>query len=218
VTGPEPVAIAVSHSWWALKLKATKPFAHDATRTEGHAQQIYARQLFGHLRALRRCAEMMAKELVRESVDASERDRLKRELEAFDVAAPSIKDARDVLEHFDEYARGAGKLARLAIQELGIDEYEAATMFSGGGYDPQAEKLTQGPFEIVVPVAIHAAERLQISIDTAGRAIDQASSTADHPQRPRAAEGLLRRPVVGRDHHAQVKLVRARCERPAALA
>jgi hypothetical protein len=53
-----PYAIAVSHSWWALR--SATLFAADAKKSEGHAQQIYARQLFGHLRVLRRCAEMMA--------------------------------------------------------------------------------------------------------------------------------------------------------------
>jgi hypothetical protein len=60
----------------------------------------------------------------------------------------AAKDARDVLEHFDEYARGTGRLERQAINELGIDVFEAAAMwhsatgmdrgamFWGGGYDP----------------------------------------------------------------------------------
>jgi len=168
----EPYAIAVSHSWWALRSAAL--FAADAKKSQGHAQQIYARQLFGHLRVLRRCAEMMATELRRQNIGEADRDRLDREIEAFDVAMPSAKDARDVIEHFDEYARGKGRLERQVMQELGIDVFEAAAMFWGGGYDPSTGKLTEGPFEILVPDAITAAERLQAAIYTAGRAIDRA--------------------------------------------
>jgi hypothetical protein len=55
---------------------------------------------------------------------------------------PGAKSARDILEHFDEYARGDGQLQRKAMNELGIDVFEAAAMFWGGGYDPAAEVLT----------------------------------------------------------------------------
>jgi hypothetical protein len=166
----EPYAIAVSESWWALQ--SATVFAGDAKKSAGHVQQIYARQLFGHLRLLRRCAEMMATELKRQGNQPG-RVRLERDTNAFDVAVPSAKDARDILEHFDDYARGEGKLARTAMQDLDIDVFEAAAMFWGGGYDPESERLTQGPFEIIVPQAIEAAERLQGAIYAAGRAIDR---------------------------------------------
>jgi hypothetical protein len=110
-----PYAIAVSQSW--LALQAATLFAADAKERHGSAQQIYARQLFGQLRVLRCCAEMMATELKHEGVAEAARDRLQGELEAFDVAAPDVKDARDILEHFDAYARGQGNLARRAMQD-----------------------------------------------------------------------------------------------------
>jgi hypothetical protein len=168
----DPYAIAVSQSWWALR--SVTLFATDAQKSDGHVQQIYARQLFGHLRVLRRCAEMMATALERQGIDEGDRDGLDREIQAFDEAAPSAKDARDILEHFDDYARGKGKLELKAMQDLGIDEFEAAAMFWGGGYDPSTDKLTQGPFEIVISDAIRAAERLHAAIFAAGRAIDRA--------------------------------------------
>jgi hypothetical protein len=86
---------------------------------------------------------------------------------------PQRKTREDILEHFDEYARGEGRLARQAMQNLDIETFEAAAMFWGGGYDPVSERLRQGPFEIVVPRAIEAAERLQAAIYAAGRAIDR---------------------------------------------
>jgi hypothetical protein len=74
-------------------------------------------------------------------------------------AWPSGYPLRDILEHFDEYARGKGGLQKDAIRDLGLDVYEAAAMSWGGGYDPATEELTQGPFTLVIPSALEAAER-----------------------------------------------------------
>ena len=166
-----PYAIAVSQSWWALQ--AAVLFADDAKNGSGAAQQIYARQIFGQLRALRRCAEMQARELRRLAVDAVDRDRLDREIEQFDAAVPASKHGRDILEHFDEYARGQGKLQQRDICGRGHDLFEVAATYWGGGYDPSTEELTQGPFVIVVPDALEAAQRLHRAIYAAGLAVDR---------------------------------------------
>jgi hypothetical protein len=77
-----------------------------------------------------------------------------------------------MLEHFDEYARGDGRLQREAMNELGIDVFEAATMFWGGGYDPVAEEITEGPFAVSIPQAVEASQRLRAAIYNAARAVD----------------------------------------------
>src|ERR1700722_799499 len=115
-------------------------------------------------RALRRCAEMQAKELARLGVSDIDRARLDRAIEDFDVAVPDARHARDVLEHFDGYARGEGRLQRKTISELGIDVYEAAAMYWGGGYDPGTEQITEGPFVVNVPLAVDASEQLHLAI------------------------------------------------------
>ena len=165
-----PYAIAVSQSWWGMK--AVLRFAADARAAQGPEQQIYARQIFGQLRLLHRCAVMQAKELARLGVDGTHRDQLEGEIDVFEAAVPGAKSARDILEHFDEYARGEGRLQRKAVNELGIDEFEAAAMFWGGGYDPLTEEITEGPFVVAVPQAIEAAQRLYAAIYRAGRAVD----------------------------------------------
>src|SRR3954454_25113985 len=114
-----PYAIAVSQSWWAMQ--AVLRFAADAKATDGPAQQIYARQVFGQLRLLLRCAAMMAKELARLGIDQVAQDQFRDEIDAFEAAVPGAKNARDILEHFDKYARGDGRLQRRAMNELGID-------------------------------------------------------------------------------------------------
>jgi hypothetical protein len=123
----DPYAIAVSQSWWAMT--AVRQFVADASAADGPAQQIYARQILGHLRLLQRCAAMEAKELARLGVDQVDRDQLQAEIDAFEEAVPGARSARDLLEHFDAYAQGDGQLQRSAMKELGIDVFEAAAMF-----------------------------------------------------------------------------------------
>jgi hypothetical protein len=165
-----PYAIAVSQSSWAMQ--AVLLFAADARAAHGPAQQIYARQIFGQLRLLHRCAVMQAEELARLGVDRIHRDRLQDEIDVFEVAVPGAKSARDILEHFDEYARGQGRLQRQAMNEQGIDVFEAAAMFWGGGYDPFTEEITEGPFVVAIPQAVEASQRLQAAIYRAARAVD----------------------------------------------
>jgi hypothetical protein len=70
-----PYAIAVSQSQWALW--SAQLFARDAKENGGNERsQIYARQIFGQLRTLQRCAEMMVRELKRLAVDKAHRDLL----------------------------------------------------------------------------------------------------------------------------------------------
>jgi hypothetical protein len=166
-----PYAIAVSQSWWALQ--AARLFAADAKKAAGPAQQIYARQVFGQLRALRRCADMQGKELRRLGVGEDDRALLDQRIEEFDLAVPAAKSARDILEHFDEYARGEGRLQRKAMRDLGLDVDEAAAIYWGGGYDPVTEKITEGPFVMTIPEALEAAGQLHQAIYGAGRAIDE---------------------------------------------
>jgi hypothetical protein len=96
---------------------------------------------------------MQAQELKRLGVDDVHRDSLDAEISEFDAAVPAAKPGRDILEHFDEYARGEGVLAKKAIRDLGLDAHDAAAMFWGGGYDPDTETITQGPFVLEIPLA-----------------------------------------------------------------
>jgi hypothetical protein len=167
-----PYAIAVSQSQWALW--AADLFARDARENRGDTHsQIYARQIFGQLRTLHRCAEMMARELKRLRVDKRPRDHLRQAIDSFDAQVPGAKSARDILEHFDEHARGEGKLVKQAMRDLDIDVYEAAAMYWGGGYNPATDEVREGPFVIVIPDALAAAKRLQRAIYAAGQAVDR---------------------------------------------
>jgi hypothetical protein len=91
----------------------------------------------------------------------------------FDAAVPAAKHGRDILEHFDEYASGRGKLQQRDSRKRGHDVFEAAATYCGGSYDPSTEELTQGAFVIVVPDALEAAQRLHQAIYAAGLAVDR---------------------------------------------
>ncbi len=164
-----PYAIAVSQSWFAINSLVL--FASKA-REVGPGQQLYARQIFGQLRLLRLCAGLQAGELRRLGVGEVHRDRLARAIDAFDQATEGAIAARNMLEHFDEYARGQGKLQREAIKEQGMGLSEAAALYWGGGYDPTTEQLREGPFVIDVPVAVTASQALYLEIYVAGKAVD----------------------------------------------
>lgn len=165
-----PYAIAVSQSWWALH--SLLLFAEAARSGFGHEQQIYARQVFGQLRLLRLCATLQAGEIERLGIGEADRERLARAIEEFDSATPGAKSARDMVEHFDDYARGKGLLQRREIRENGLSVYEAAALYWGGGYDPTTEQITEGPIVIHVPSAIAASEALHLAIYAAGKAVD----------------------------------------------
>jgi hypothetical protein len=165
-----PYAIAVSQSWWVLQTLLL--FAYEARKAVDHRQQIYARQIFGQLRLLHLCARMQADELKSLGVSEVERDRLNRAIKEFDAATPDATDARNMLEHFDEYARGAGVLQKRAIRDEGLSVYEAAAVYWGGGYDPTTEQITEGPIVIHLPTALAASEALHRAIYAAGKAVD----------------------------------------------
>lgn len=172
----DPYAIAVSQSWWAMQ--ALQQFAADTATSDGPAQQIYARQVFGQLRHLRRCATMLLRELHRLGVEQAHREQLQDEIDEFERAVPGATDARDLLEHSDAYARGDGRLQRRAMRELGIGAFEAAAMFWGGGYDSRTETITEGPFSVQIPQALQASERLYRAIYIAARAVDEMRGSA----------------------------------------
>ncbi|MDA0183644.1 hypothetical protein OJ997_25270 [Solirubrobacter phytolaccae] len=165
-------------------MHAVLRFAADAKAADGLEQQIYARQIVGQLRLIHLCAGMLAKELTRLGIDQGHRDRLQDGITAFAQALPGAKDARDIREHLDEYARGEGQLQRRAMRESAIDRLAAAARFWGGGYDPLTEEFREGPFVVSIPVAVEAARLLQTAIYHAARAVDASRDPARRSNPP----------------------------------
>lgn len=119
---------------------------------------------------------MQAAEVDRLGIPDADRLRLAGEIAEFDAAVPAAKPGRDILEHFDDYARGEGRLAKGAVRDLGLDVYEAAAMYWGGGYDPDTETINEGPFVVDIPLALQAGERVYRAIYEAGLAVDRMSA------------------------------------------
>lgn len=69
--------------------------------------------------------------------------------------------------------------------DLGLDVYEAAATFWGGGYDPDAETITQGALVRDIPLALKAAERLYLANYAAGQAVDAHRATLAESGIPR---------------------------------
>ena len=76
-------------------------------------------------------------------------------LDAFNRRVPRVKDVRDVLEHFDEYRRGKGRLQRASPFELSIDVVHRGTdvgLRLGGGLEIVANDLFEAVLELAVAV------------------------------------------------------------------
>lgn len=177
-----PYAIAVSQAYFALQ--ATLLFIEQARDATGVEQQLYARAIPSQLWLLRRCAQMEADELARLMIDEADCTLLQNEIAAFDEALPDLRNARDMLEHPDDYARGKGRLQEGAINSRGLDLHEAAAAYWGGGYDSTADEIKEGPYRLSLGTAGEAARRLHDAVYRAAKGVDrQRQSTGDPPSR-----------------------------------
>ena len=105
----------------AYEASALAIFASEASGAVDHRQQIYARQISGQLRLLRLCARMQADELESLGVSEVARDHLNQAVEDFDTGIPDAMAARNMLEHFDDYARGLRERCPQGAFSLQID-------------------------------------------------------------------------------------------------
>jgi hypothetical protein len=82
------------------------------------------------LREVLRAAELMKRALA----DDTRAEAVLRAMAEFDAAVPRAKDARDVLDHFDDYARGIGLLSHPGVRDPKRREMmssaEAASQFT----------------------------------------------------------------------------------------
>ncbi|MEV6521085.1 hypothetical protein AB0M43_03970 [Longispora sp. NPDC051575] len=165
-----PHAVAVSQgqwAWWTLQV-----LVRDARAASGTEQQIYARQAAAQLRDLHQAAKMQLRAITEKDVPAAVVDALTDAIGAFEAAVPGAREVRDMMAHFDEYARGKGVLQKELMRAEGVDEVEAARRMWGGGYDPRTDTFTEGPYTIAFGPAVDAARELQYAIYQAGRTVD----------------------------------------------
>jgi hypothetical protein len=159
-----PYAIAVSEGWWWRR--AVNLCVHRIQEGDDPNRQVDARLLILALSLLEQAAAMEAA-AIDEEAQAAVWSQLEQARTRFNQLVPGLRDARNVLSHFDEYARGQGRL-----QQDYRDHAAAARCYSVGGYDPENGKVVVGPHQIDVNQARAQAHELFTALYAAARAVD----------------------------------------------
>lgn len=133
---------------------------------DGQTAILDAYQLVMGLRMVLRGAQMTRQHLGTEQALQI----LEEGLDAFAAAVPGGKDARDVIEHFDEYTQGRGRLQQPEVlpQQRQPDEAQAERFRIDFRWDEDPEQrrpiLVVGPYPIDLISAVDAAARLQCDV------------------------------------------------------
>jgi len=172
-----PYAIAVSEAqWWSRTAKLTILRIRDEKedlRVGFSSRQIDARQLVFALRQLLAAEDLEQRALTDLGLRSTAGETLAHARQRFEQALPDIKNMRDGLMHFEDWARGTGRGPQRDQRQAGIAERDVARMFWGFGYDPNTGTVFFGPFAIDVEVAARAADELARAIYLAAHEVDR---------------------------------------------
>jgi hypothetical protein len=172
-----PYAIAVSEAqWWqrAVQLAVMRVRGKDDDGIAWHSsREIDARQLVFVLRQLLTAEELEQAALEALGIDPVVGQELAEAREKFEAALPGVKDMRDGLMHFDEWARGTGRGPQKERRQAGEALRDVARFFWGFGYDPSADIVSLGPYRFDVGAADRAARELSRAIFMAARGVDK---------------------------------------------
>ena len=157
-TGPDdwspadnPYAIAVSQSqlWrnvvWLTVLRMRD---EDDRRARWSSRQLDALTLVMTLRQLLTAEQLEQAALEELGIDPAVGTALAEARKRFEDALPGIKNMRDALMHFDEWARGEGRGPQRDRVKAGAALREVARDFGHFGYDPNGGTVTFGPYTI----------------------------------------------------------------------
>lgn len=203
----DPYAIAVSEAqWWLRCAELARRRMHDGDdpRSPGFSsRQIDARQLVVALHQMLVAENLQQKAIRALDVGSAVYAELGRARQRFETAAPNIKNMRDALIHFDEWSRGTGGgPQRKDIQRDGAAR-EVAAKYWGFSYDPEADTVTLGRWEIHVATAVRAASELATEIYRAARAVDLQATSA---LRVRIVSAMRAAGLTSESANAPVKL------------
>lgn len=176
---PHAIAISEAQWWlWAVQLAVLRLRDPDDQRIAWpSSRQIDARHLVFALRQLLSAARLADVVMEERGMDAAARDALAQARQRFEDALPGIKNMRDALMHFDEWARGEGRGPQKDRRDAGQALRDVAREFWGFGYDPKAGTVSLCPDTIHADTAAGAAKELSWAIYQAAREIDQAIAT-----------------------------------------
>ena len=122
------------------------------------------------LRNLRRAAALVASALTQ----TKDRQAANAALVEFDLSLPGAKQARDILEHFDDYARGVGNLQRRQPEPVSFPVTVDVGPAAGGG-----RQMVLNVGEFAVPIADAAATACRLHADIYAAAHPDPAFTTD---------------------------------------
>ncbi|BCY06159.1 hypothetical protein [Actinoplanes sp. L3-i22] len=158
-----PYDLALSHAWlWA------KACELPAARLLGDGTGLPdALLLLVALRNVRRAAQLAARSLTKPEAQRCITDALAK----FDAALPGVKEARDVIEHLDQYAVGTGNEQKALLAATpSLTRAELAARYS--------LRLEGTYSEPIVRVGPYAIEAVKVP-GTAGRLFEAIRAAAD---------------------------------------
>ena len=170
-----PYAIAVSEAQWWLRsamLTSRRMRDGDDPRSAFSSRQIDARHLVVALWQLLMAEKLQQAALRALGIDQAVCAELSRSRQRFEKALPGVKQMRDALMHFDEWARGKGGGPQKKDVAAGKELRVVASTYWGFAYDAAKDTITLGPYVIEVEMAIRAAAELTHDIYQAARAVD----------------------------------------------
>lgn len=176
-----PYAIAVSQSqlWLNIvRLTVLRMQDQDDLRSVWSSRQLDGHVLVMTLRQLLTAEQLEQAALTELGVDPGVGAALAEARQRFEEALPGIKDMRDALMHFDEWAQGRGRGPQKQRRDAGEALRDIARDYWRFGYDPNAGTVTFGPHTIDIDVAAQAAAELCHAIWVAAHEVDL-KNTAD---------------------------------------
>lgn len=157
---PEAIALSEAHQWVsAAKLSARLMTKEDA----GSAAQLHARLFVLALAQL-----STAVKLEHEAMALVGLERLAPELaeaeSRFIGAAPSLRNMRDALTHFDEWSRGASTRRAQAQMRKASTPRDVAAHTASFGYHSARGTVELGPYVLEIHAALAGADQLLVRL------------------------------------------------------
>lgn len=178
-----PYAIAVSQSQlWrdVVRLTVLRIRDEDDRRVGWSSRQLDAHVLVMTLRQLLTAEQLEQAALEVLGIDPAVGASLAAARKRFEDDLPGIKDMRDALMHFDEWARGTGFGPQAKRRKAGDALRNIARDYWRFGYDPNTGTVSFGPYTIDIDVAERAANELCRSIYAAAHEVDKKNTAERH--------------------------------------
>lgn len=187
-----PYAIAVSQSQlWrdTVRLTVSRMRDEDDRRVGWSSRQLDAHVLVVMLRQLLTAEQLEQAALEALGIDQAVSAALTAVREQFEDALPGVKDMRDALTHFDEWAQGTGLGPQARRRNAGDALRDIARDYWRFGYDPATGIVSFGPYTIAIDTAERAASELCHAIWIAAHEVDKTNTAARRSKTIEALSG-----------------------------